>query len=92
MYETFDAEPPTAANARRRTLLLALGAEQRPMPKVEIPDLTPGLARSYATRTEKTLTRDLHWLRDRDLVLRIGQGYRARVERMRSFQPGTAQA
>ena len=88
----FHAEPPTAANTRRRTLVLALGAEERPVPKSEIPDLTPALARSYATRTEKTLTRDLNWLRDRELVLRTTYGYRARVERMRSFQPGTARA
>ena len=91
VYETFHAEPPTAANARRRTLVLALGAEVRPVPKSEIPDLTPALARSYATRTEKTLTRDLNWLRDRELVLRTTQGYRARVERMQAFQPTAAQ-
>ena len=90
--EIFDAEPPTAANVRRRTLVLALGAAERPVPKSEIPDLTPALARSYATRTEKTLTRDLNWLRGRQLVLRTAQGYRARMERMRSFQPGTAQS
>ena len=47
--------------------------------------------RSYATRTEKTLTRDLNWLRDRELVLRTAQGYRARVERMQAFQPTAAQ-
>ena len=90
VYETFHAEPPTAANARRRTLVLALGAEERPVPKSEIPDLTPALARSYATRTEKTLTRDLNWLRDRQLVLRTPQGHRARVERMQAFQPTAA--
>ena len=91
VYETFTAAPPTAANARRRTLVLALGAEERPVPKSEIPDLTPALARSYATRTEKTLTRDLNWLRDRELVLRTAQGYRARVECMQAFQPTAAQ-
>ena len=92
VYETFHAEPPTAANARRRTLVLALGAEERPVPKSEIPDLTPALARSYATRTEKTLTRDLNWLRDRDNSCSAPpQGHRARVERMQAFQPIAAQ-
>ena len=72
--------------------MLALGAEQRPVPKSKITELTPALARSYATRTEKTLTRDLNWLRDRELVNRTGQGYRAQMERMFSFQPDTAQS
>ena len=89
--ETFDAEPPTLADARRRTLVLALGAEQRAVPKSRITELTPALARSYATRTEKTLTRDLNWLRERELVLRTAQGYRTQMERMLSFQPDTAQ-
>lgn len=91
VYETFDAEPPTAANLRRRALVLALGAQQQPAPKAAIPDLTPALARSYATKTAKTLTRDLNWLRERGLVVRAGRGYRARVERMRSFLPAAAQ-
>lgn len=52
---------------------------------------TPALARSYAAKTDKTLTRDLNWLRERDLVARTAEGYRARVERMRGFQPDAAQ-
>ena len=35
-----------------------------------IPDLTPALARAYATRTAKTLTRDRNWLRTRGLLHR----------------------
>ena len=71
--------------------MLALGADELPVPKSRISELTPALACSYATRTEKTLTRDLNWLRDRELVLRTAQGYRARVERMQAFQPTAAQ-
>ena len=90
VYETFDAEPPTAANGRRRALVLALGAQRQPAPKPAIPELTPALARSYAAKTDKTLTRDLNWLRERGLVTRTADGYRARVERMRGFLPGAA--
>ena len=90
VYETFHAEPPTGANARRRMLVLALGAAEHPVPKSAIVDLTPALTRAYAVKTAKTLTRDLNWLLDRDLVLRGAHGYRARVERMHSFQPATA--
>ena len=90
-YKTFDAEPPSTANARRRSLVLALGAEQHPVPKSKIAGLNPTLARSYATKTDKTLTRDLNWLSDRSLVLRTVHGYRARLEQMHSFQPDAAQ-
>ena len=90
VYETFHAEPSTGANARRRMLVLALGAAEHPVPKSAIVDLTPALTRAYAVNTAKTLTRDLNWLLDRDLVLRGAHGYRARVERMHSFQPATA--
>ena len=90
VYDTFDREPPTAANGRRRALVLALGAQRQPAPKPAIPELTPALARSYAAKTDKTLTRDLNWLRERGLVTRTADGYRARVERMRGFLPGAA--
>ena len=91
VFETFHAEPPSSANSRRRTLVLALGTAQDPVPPSEIPDLTPALARAYATRTAKTLTRDLNWLRTRDLLHRTPQGYRARVDRMHTFHPATVQ-
>ena len=90
VFETFHAEPPSSANSRRRTLVLALGAAQDPVPPSEIRDLTPALARAYATRTAKTLTRDLNWLRTRGLLHRTPQGYRARVDRMHTFHPTTA--
>ena len=90
VFHTFHAQPATSANARRRTLVLALGSAEHPVSKSAIPELTPALARAYATKTAKTLTRDLNWLRDRDLVQRTGHGYRARVDRMHSFQPAAA--
>ena len=90
VFQTFHAEPATSANARRSTLVLALGTAEHPVSKSQIPELTPALARAYATKTAKTLTRDLNWLRDRALVQRTGSGYRARVDRMHSFQPAAA--
>ena len=70
--------------------MLALGAAEHPVPKSAIVDLAPALTRAYAVKTAKTLTRDLNWLLERDLVRRSVQGYQARVERMHSFQPATA--
>ena len=50
VFETFHAEPPTHANARRRALVLALGTAAHAVPRSEIPDLTAALARAYAPR------------------------------------------
>ncbi len=66
------------------------GGQRRGHLTSAIVELTPALTRAYAVKTAKTLTRDLNWLLDRDLVLRSAQGYRARVERMHGFQPATA--
>ena len=70
VFQTFHAQSSSSANTRRRDLVLALGATEHPVPKPHIPELTPALARAYATKTAKTLTCDLNWLRNRDLVQR----------------------
>ena len=89
VYQTFGRERPSPAHTRRQLLLLALGTRQEPVPRAAIADLTPTLARRYAGKTAKTLTRDLNWLLQHDLIRREPGGYRAQVERMRSFQPGS---
>ncbi len=47
---------------RRREVALALGRAGAPVRKESIPDLSPDVARLYADRTRKTLTRDMNWL------------------------------
>ena len=51
---------------RRREVTLALGRLGEPIRKQGIPDLSPDLARLYAEKTSKTLTRDVNWLVERD--------------------------
>ena len=90
VYEQFRTGLRSEARDRRRELTLTLGQLDESVPRRQIPDLTPSLARLYATKTTKTLTRDLNWLVDRGLLHRSPSGFRAPTWIMRAFQPATA--
>lgn len=77
----------SATQIRRRHLVLDLGAAQGLVPKERIKLLTPRVARHYARKTERTLTRDLNALVDAALILKEGDEYRARVETILAFLP-----
>ena len=88
VYEAF-RDHRTPSNQRQRDLLLALG-NNRPWQSVSRKDLlnlTPDLARRYAHTTERTLSRDLNALLDKDLIMRNKHGYRARLEVVLAFLP-----
>lgn len=82
--------PSSTAMRRRREVALVLGRSDAAVPRRAIPDLNADLARSYAQKTGKTLTRDMNWLVRRELLERGREGYRAKVESMRAFQPAQA--
>ena len=85
--EQFRSERMSPALDRRRHLLLALGHQSEPVAKRKLADMSPGLARLYAGRTVRTLSRDLNWLAGKDLVEQPGRGFwRAKVERMWAFR------
>ena len=90
VYGEFQRIPSSPAMRRRREVTLALGRAPGPVAKRAVPDLNPGLARLYAERTGKTLTRDMNWLVSRDFLERGDGGYRARVESMLAFRPARA--
>ena len=90
VYGEFRRIPSSAAMRRRRAVTLALGRVSAPVRKRSIPDLSPDLARLYADKTSKTLTRDMNWLVKRDFLERGEDGYRAKVEAMRAFRPPRA--
>jgi Fic family protein len=81
-----------AVRTRRRDLLVALSEKAGPVPTSEVALLNPGVARSYATRTRKTLTRDLNALRDLGLVELGKTGARARIEQVLAFLPPRKEA
>lgn len=80
---------PTATAKRQRDIVLALPADDF-VPRAELTELTPALARAYATKKSKTVTRDLNALEEMGLIERDATGIRARREIMLSFMPRVA--
>lgn len=74
---------------RRIWLALDLArTSEAPVAKRDLPDLSPRLARAYATKTEKTLTRDLNALKELELVREAPRGqFEANREILLAFLP-----
>lgn len=86
VYQRF-GELRTDTNRRRLRLTLEISKlHPEPVSRSEMALLTPELARAYAQKTPKTLTRDLNAIRKLELVLRVRQGYLANKDVIRSFQ------
>lgn len=83
--EFFRQRKDSAATRRQREIMFAL--DESFVPRAEIANLNPEVARLYADKTDKTLTRDLDQLVGYGLAERGTDGYRARIERMLAFRP-----
>lgn len=71
---------------RRRThLVLDLTNAPGLVPKDKITDVSPRVARDYARKDEKTLSRDLSKLEGMDLIAREEGGYRAKREAVLAY-------
>lgn len=81
------AGPPSEARLRQVQLAIALGEVHSPSPIGAIRSLTPALAAAYATRTPKTLARDLSALVAREIVESTPEGFRARLEVIQAMLP-----
>lgn len=90
VYETF-GELKSEADRRRLRLVLDLSKDwaQRgvPVPKRDLPRLSPGLTEAYASKTGKTLTRDLNAVRALGLVDAVSAGYQPRDWVILTFRP-----
>ncbi len=74
VYQQFgDARTPP--HIRQRQLVLDLSKQKEPVPRGKLRELSPKVAAAYATRGEKTLTRDLNALVQRGLIRHDKQGY-----------------
>lgn len=82
----------TPADLRQRDLLLDLARCGAAVPNGEIPSLSPRLARAYAGKTRKTLTRDVNALVEAGLVERSAAGVRAKPEIVLAFLPRRRQS
>lgn len=70
---------------RKRDLVLALSLSDEPTPTERIKLLTPEIAAHYATKSDKTLTRDIRELIAMELLEATEQGLLARKDIMRAF-------
>lgn len=77
----------TSAGKRQREVVLALSAAHQPVPAHDITRLNPDLAVAYASKTPRTVIRDLNALIRMELIERVQGGYRARIERILAFLP-----
>lgn len=81
-----------AADIRQRHLALDLSAIATPVPLAKITETTPRLAKAYATKSPKTLQRDLAELEKLGIVERTAEGIRAKREIILAFLPLRANA
>ncbi len=84
VHEQFQGLTGTAAK-RRRNLVLALSEQDQPVPRSQISELNPRVAREYANASQKMISRDLNYLRKMDLVERTRSGYSAKKQLMLAF-------
>ena len=77
----------TAGDLRRLHLVLDLSNAAGPLPRGKLAEISPRVAREYARKTPKTLTRDLNLLRAMDLITSGPHGYEANRRLMLAFMP-----
>jgi len=80
-----DRNGPSDTRQRHLALDLSTAADWTDVGKVR--ELTPRLAKAYATKTQKTVQRDLNALQSLELIDRVGRRVRARREVIMSFLP-----
>ena len=84
VYEFFRDKRSEAAR-RRRHLALDLSRLKAPVSLSDLPDISPRLAREYASKTSRTLSRDVNALIGEGLIVKTSQGYRAHKELIFAF-------
>lgn len=92
VYQQF-GELRTEADRRRLRLVLEVSRITRetgePVARAEMRWLTPKLARAYANKTDKTLTRDLNEIRKLELLIRGRRGYSPNEAVLLGFLPAS---
>ena len=86
VHEAFGRRPTTPTQKRRRELVLTMPRDES-VRRRDIPELSPSLARAYAGRQQKTITRDLNALIEDGLIRRDRGGYRTNHHDIEAFLP-----
>lgn len=92
VYERFGSGSTTHLRQRRLVLELSkIAGDGGWVSRSDIPELSPRLAREYANKTPKTLSRDINAVVQMGLVVsRAGRKVRARKEMILAFLPSRA--
>ena len=77
----------SAAENRRRHLALDLSSLSAPVSLSQVTSISPRVARSYAMKSQKTLSRDIAALEKEQLILRTPQGIEANKRLILAFIP-----
>lgn len=85
VQEVVRAEGVSAVVAERRHRIAVALADVGPARTREIPRLTPDLAHRYAGKALRTLSRDLRWLVEQDLLAETDEGFAARTGLLRDI-------
>ncbi len=78
---------PSESTQRKRHLALALSDANEPVPRGQLTSLTPEVARAYARKTAKAVSRDLNFLIREGLVRKGTGGFLSAKQRMLAFRP-----
>lgn len=89
VHESFPKNSP--ARHRQRCVVLDLGTRTDPVPPAKLPELSPRLARLYAGKSAKAVTRDVNELVKMELVQRKRGGIVANFDLIRAFLPMRAE-
>ncbi len=89
VHERF-GDRTTPSQIRRRDLVLDLSRQAGWVAISDLGQISTRIARAYATKTRKTLMRDINALEEMGLVARDGRRVRARKDIIRAFLPAKA--
>lgn len=87
VYERFRGAVDSRAARRRRHVVLDVSLQSEPVPKVQIPVLSPRLREAYAGKTDRTLSRDLAEIRKMGLLFEHKGEYSPNRDLIEAFLP-----
>lgn len=76
-----------STNERRRKLILDISEKTEPIPLKDIRHVSPRIAELYASKKDRTISRDINELISMELLERKGKGFLPKRERMLAFLP-----
>jgi Fic family protein len=89
VHERFTSLPNTEASDRERSLVLAMPMAA-PVSRDDLEGLSPKIAKLYAGKGPRVLSRDLNKLGQLKLIAKVGRGYQARADVVQAFLPPMA--